>query len=123
MAKRSAAFMSSEYPSMRQIAQAMERLAPPELSEDTFRNLTSIPYSDKTIISSILYRIERIEDYLRMSSIDEEDEVFDFDSEDFDGLKALQRMNREADEAIARASVVMEDTRHFIESRKIKLSP
>ena len=46
--------------------------------------------------------------------------AFNFEAEDFDGLKALKAMNREMAEAHARISVINEDTRRFLKSRNLK---
>ncbi|MEQ8694480.1 MAG: hypothetical protein RIC85_04030 [Gammaproteobacteria bacterium] len=90
---------------------------------ETLLKLTGIQNIDITIIGGIFKRIKRIEDYLSLSDIDEEDKVFDFDSEDFDGLEALKRMNSDAGEAIIRSSTVIDDTRRFLESRKLEPKP
>lgn len=101
------------------IAQDIARLAEHKVSADPLQFLTPSQITD-TFRSGVLRRLRRIEEYLGMSEEQAEDKVFDFESEEFDGLKALRRMNREADEAISRASVVAEDTQRFLESRKIK---
>lgn len=45
--------------------------------------------------------------------------VFDFDSEDFDGLAALKAMRLEMQQAYAKLAIANEDTRRFLEARHL----
>jgi len=104
------------------LSTSIDRFNPAQTVSIPIKPFPSSQQDVTNIIINIREQLERIEEHLGMNPEKDSDPTFDFDSENFDGLKALRRMNREADEAIARATVVLEDTRSFIKSRKLKPS-
>jgi uncharacterized protein (UPF0335 family) len=86
---------------------------------DFLANQMHSPYT----IEYFLNKINELEERIKEMEEKTQEDIFDFKSDDFDGLKALRYMNREADEAINKTSVVLEDTRRFIEARQKKPSP
>lgn len=73
---------------------------------------------ENTDFSDIVSSQENEKEYLLMNRITRDD--FNAGSSSFDGLKTLRQMNRDADEAIVRAAVLLEDTDRFLASRNLK---
>ncbi len=52
----------------------------------------------------------------------EKKDVFNYEADDFDGLKALREIRKDAEQALVSAAVTIEDNKNFLKARGIKLS-
>lgn len=75
---------------------------------------------DRLSINSILERLNNIEKEIRMKV--EKKDVFNYEADDFDGLKALREIRKDAEQALVSAAVTIEDNKNFLKARGIKLS-